>query len=509
MKIPFQGNQRVLPQGGNLTNINLASQSPMAGVMNGVASVTNSIYQAQQQTALANADTEASRQIDQLTSSFSSRTDYSQFDVEYNQKSDEIFNNLSKDMSGPSLRVFKNSFENLRLTKGVAVTRLAATGQVDVSKSSLFRNLNTIRDLASSSSPAQRETLLNKGKLLIQEGVNNAYVSALDGAKQEADFISDVAITTVKKDILSDPEAALDNLLQDKYSDLTEEDKTSLTKTAQTQAEAKTKERVRVYEKQEKAADKATKKRQTEKTSDFLSRILVSNDPSETPTEGEILEAHRKREIKDSQLTPLLNALDEKPFNEDPSHALFLQYKALSGDLTADEVALELSNGSIEPSTSESLLKTVNSTEKSGGVLGTAEFKNELPYIKALTGGIRGPLAVLDPESSKREASAIREFQDRVLDIGEVDSRDESIRQIADDIVKKYATPNSSAKEQTGYLVGTPEAPDFQASFNAIVKAFNSKQLTAAQRDREMSLLEATKLEYEAKLTRDSLRGSR
>ena len=64
MKIPFQGNQRVLPQGGNTTNIGLAAQNPGAKVLDAIASITNNMA-VQQRTAKVN--TESSRILSELS----------------------------------------------------------------------------------------------------------------------------------------------------------------------------------------------------------------------------------------------------------------------------------------------------------------------------------------------------------------------------------------------------------------------------------------------------------
>lgn len=227
-------------------------------------------------------------------------------------------------------------------------------------------------------------------------------------------------------------------------------------------------------EKNERDGDKATKEEQ-----EHNAALLYDAITEGRLTDEELDQALAERRIDGDDFRTLRRALaTEATSVDDPAVVVELEQSAAEGSLTLSALVDQFEAGTITQNTFQNF-----SGRAQGDVNETAE--EALAFVRANVGGIRGPLAVLDTQSSTREAAAIREFRDQV-DEG-LDAWD-----AADDVVARYRPQEKTLKSlpRPLFLVGTPSKPDLEATKEKTATAFREGSITFDVLQREAALLE-------------------
>ena len=112
------------------------------------------------------------------------------------------------------------------------------------------------------------------------------------------------------------------------------------------------------------------------------------------------------------QHSKALKLLREDDVISDPDTLLALEVDVRLGEKTFEEIedAPLISNKD-----KLTLIALVDTVERRGGILARDDIKRLKTNISQLIGGVRGPLAILNPGASRRTRNAIVEFETRVL----------------------------------------------------------------------------------------------
>ncbi len=198
-----------------------------------------------------------------------------------------------------------------------------------------------------------------------------------------------------------------------------------------------------------------------------------------TVSEDDIDAARSSRLISGEQFVTLRRALDAEETPEDDDGVVLVMMRDLDdGLLTKERVLNAYGDGLI---TRERAVELRTAVDR-----GTDETEREaLQFIRANVGGVRGPLAVLDSQSSQREAAAVREFRSRV-------DKGESPDAVADDIVTRFRKqePGMSALPRPVFLIGPRSNPDIAATAQRTLAAFDRGEISEATLKRELENLE-------------------
>jgi hypothetical protein len=165
------------------------------------------------------------------------------------------------------------------------------------------------------------------------------------------------------------------------------------------------------------------------------------------------------------------------------------------------EAVLELDDMEMADKPPEAILHTAKAMYRDGRIT-KAEYRSrvkavhsqsETPEVKdyrkfvADSIATAGPLAVLDPATSQRKASAIREYNERTASGSQENPRD-----VADDIVQRYrlSDPGPTAYPNPRFLDGDRMDPAaLERAKAATVRAFKAGGITQAQAVSEAQLI--------------------
>jgi hypothetical protein len=194
------------------------------------------------------------------------------------------------------------------------------------------------------------------------------------------------------------------------------------------------------------------------------------------------------RSISNDEFDGLLRAMrTEGAQRDDPPTALALRDGIYAGVVTGADVLREFRNGNLSQSSAEELMSLDDQVARRGGdsILDRDDVKRARRFLNDTIGGLRGPLAVLDADESARVANGLREFDARV-------QAGDDPWQVADQLAAQFRTtpPAVTSFGRPMFLVGTPAAPDIEASIAATIAAFNRGEIDQTTAAREIERIE-------------------
>lgn len=291
---------------------------------------------------------------------------------------------------------------------------------------------------------------------------------------------SAITATAASRRLLDDPRGLQVDLLDSaKYPGMQENERTRLLAQAGRMIEQEDREKTRALEHADRIQERAMKERQAQ-TAAGARLAVLSGNVGERDLEGML----QRREITLDDFDSLHRALTtEGAGSDDPSTVVNLQRDIPAGIATEAQVMSAWGDGRLSKTTAVDMLGKVDQARRNGGPLASEESKAARRYIDDNVGGVRGPLAVLDTESSQRVAAATREFEDRVL-------AGEKPRAVSDDIVHRYAPVTSRPSQAPRFLVGGYNDPDIEATRQATAQALAEGRLDPDEAAAQAALLQ-------------------
>ena len=439
--------------------------------------VAGEFHRAEQAQRLSAVTAQAAARLKEIEFQFEQDPDYATYERRYNEAADAILAEAEKELgSGTVFQAFQSEFATSRLNIGFNVRRLARKRQVDAGNAQLVRNLDRYADLyARSTNELEQQDIRNKALLDLADAAEVGLISQEERAKRELAWENGSEAVLVRRTIQEDPELA-EAMLTDpeSFRNLSEDTRVALSRQASARAETMRKERIRLLEKAERDADKARTDAQEREFGRLFGAVL-----EDAVTDRDLDQALAERRINGSQFARLRTTLESEAEPSDDPNVLLAMYEDLDdGLLTKERVLTAFSNGLI---TRERATELRNAIDR-----GVNEVqKNARRFVREHVGGVTGPMAVLDAQSSIRVANAEREFFERV-------AANEDPWEVADSVVSRYrrVEPNLTALPRPLFVSGDPDTLEgIEASMKRTVEAFENQQIDEETFRKEADIL--------------------
>jgi hypothetical protein len=336
--------------------------------------------------------------------------------------------------------------------------------------------------------------------------ISGARAAGWDAAKEEAEIRKWTGMmegNAVRRQ-LADPnkvEGLYASLLDEsQFPGLDPKTRTTLITQAATQVERVQRDRISAAERADRQAERAVKESQAGNAAQFRVGIMAGE-----VSESQLTAALQERRISLKDFNQLLPAMrGEVEQTDDPDTVVSLTKDLYDG--TADEryVWQAYADGRLSKDTATRLMSTVESVRKGGGVLGRDDVKRGREDVDQLVGGTRGPLAILDTQSTQRVRSALRDYDEAIQaedEAARAEGRQPDFRRIADEIVARWKPDDqatlSALPRPYGYS-GPRAQLNVEEAKAAIADAFDRGELSPAQIAEQVELLK----QYETILNR-------
>lgn len=343
-------------------------------------------------------------------------------------------------------------------------------------------------------SVADPERSIARAQALI---ISGAQAAGWDAAKEEAELRKWTGMMegNAVRRRLADPaqvEGLYAQLLDEsQFPGLDPKTRTTLIGQAATQVERVQRDRIAAAERADRLAERAVKDMQATNAGQLRVGIMGGEVTEQQLT---TMLQERKISLKDfNQLLPALRGEIEQ--NDDPDSVVSLTKDIYDG--TADEryVWQAYADGRLSKDTATRLMSTIESVRKGGGVLGRDDVKRGREFVDQMVGGTRGPLAILDSQSSQRVASALRDYDEAVQaedEAARAEGRPPDFKRITDDVVSRYKPDDqvtlSALPRPYGYT-GPRAQIDIEGAKAAVADAYDRGDLSAAQMAEQAALL--------------------
>ena len=366
------------------------------------------------------------------------------------------------------------------------VSSLARRQATEIAQTDVLESLDRYRDIYTNATDGEAEQLALLGMQQAMEEAVNAGV--IDPIKARAMFETtrdDAFELSILEQMQSNPQGVAELLNDDaQFQGLDPKRRLNLGLKANRIIEAQERERITRIERSERRAEKAHREQQDANLLD-LSIALLQNPESVTPEA--LIAAAQSGALRGPQFNAIMKARDTAlrtdNFVEDP----VLKQNALSAVLNDDFDVERIMGLPLEPSSIEELIKLQDSVERRGGPLARREVKDSLNRIDDVIGGIRGPMAILDPAASERVSNAQQALVDAVLGDPDLD-----VTAATDTIISQFRLnpPVASSLPKPRFLVGSRGLPDIQETRKATVLAFRRGEITQDEFQEQAELLE-------------------
>ncbi|MDY0242700.1 MAG: hypothetical protein RBR34_11030 [Rhodospirillaceae bacterium] len=199
-----------------------------------------------------------------------------------------------------------------------------------------------------------------------------------------------------------------------------------------------------------------------------------------TLEKDEIDAALKNRTLSGENAVSLYRALrSPEPTRDDPA-AVTQLYRDHDAGAAVGPRALDLyASGAITKGT----LDHFRTMDERGDTPRVTQYRS---YVRDQIGGARGPMAILDPDVSARESTAIREYNERV-------AGGEDPAQVADDVVPRYRIQplSASAMGMPKYIGGGSKdnLADLERARQETARRFQSGEIKQPEAKREAELI--------------------
>lgn len=494
MKIPGQefGNATPTPQRGYAQGNITGGIDAIGQLANIGADLAAQVKSNQRALDVSQATTEASMELENYVYELTNNDrDYGTQFERYQEFATDLEKRYKDRFKGDEggYRVFRSNVGELAFKKGFDVRSHSLTGQIDLQKGQLDRNMSSLSELAIQGDDQQREIVSSKASLLLQDAYDNGVVTSQEMVNLEQKFRDDMVSGLVRKDIIDDPDTAVLNLLEGKYSGLSSEQQMIWLEKANSRSEAKQRALIAEQERDRREQDRLEREASNNmaKAGD---QLLFSGQLTTDWIE-------QNRETLDEQdYRYFYKALrTDSEATTDPMVYSDLRYRASNGEDVRTDARAALRRRQLKVTDYDKLM---NRSEKNSGV-------GELPsWFKRgedfLSNTFRVSDINPDPADAQRRALVLDEWNQWANDNPSptLDEAAKAYRQIAD----SYALVDSSdmllLKPLPQYSVGGRQSLDIDASMQATVDAYQADELSDEEFQKQARLLK----EWEEALTR-------
>lgn len=417
-------------------------------------------------------------------------SNYAGFAGAYKTQIEAVRDKVAATLSGRTRESFLAS-ANLDVARGYALAQgKAQKTEIDVGRATV----NSLADanmkaILNAPDEATRAALMRATNDAIATAQGKNYLSAQEAEKARRGFAESYAKGRVSTMV---PAAQVNALSQgmtvnkdgsrtfaptNSYIDFLPPDvRSELLDTAKTQS----------YLDQERAdriADRQRKRAQEDAASTLAVRIMQGEAKA-----ADLTTALASRTIGREQFNSLLGALrTEEQGVDDPNVEIDLRTDIINGNAAQSDILRARSSGALTPETTAELLTLHDQVARRGGPLASDAAKRALQYVDDTVGGVRGPFAILDFDSSTRVANAKREYTQRVL-------AEEDPWAVADDIVRRYRPqpPALTSFPRPQFLTGRiDDIAALAAAEAATVRAYEAQRIDKSTASRELRNIRA------------------
>lgn len=388
----------------------------------------------------------------------------------YQQKYDDFVKEKTqeyREAAAPGVwRRFENQFSRMVANNSIDVRQQGWTRQVDNSRATLNMELEDLADLhASTVDPIERARLLELGADAISSRAQNGFLTQEEATAEGIRFRNRVFDTQIRNDIQADPDSALRRLMEGEYEGMPEDRKTIWMERASAESEQRRAARVRAADREDRIAQRELKRLQQDTAAD----LYVKQAQGTLETE----EVIAKAESGELALADLKTLLKTTADEDDVIVVGALYGRLMDGLDIRNELLEERQAGRITASTFNTMW---------------TRNQSQLDRASPKTGYERGRsylMTVLTPseyESNllhrQRKAQALLEFDSWTQ--ANPGASDQDILTQAEDLARRAALVDPQELGSSGallprFLVGTREAPDFNASFQRLNQHYANK----------------------------------
>jgi len=436
------------------------------------------MHKAEQVTALSNAQTDLIQQMAGFENEIKDRTDYENFEPEFDKRVQELKKHYSKQISDRDvLQAFRLDFERQVLRTRVAIRQVARKQSVDKGRADFADNYNVYDEIIKTDRDYDRRLeALNSAKILVARNVDAGYISRQEGV----DRINVLNQSAKKAARHSELIRAMHDLRADPgkfdpagYSLITDDERIKLSDHADRLNEARQKEALRKRDRVRQEAEKELKDRR-EKNAMSLTVSAIQGALSE----DELIDQARRREITRSDFLSIKKIMDVDPSEakDDELVRLSLTDDIYEGKGSRDAISNAYLTGKITGKTAENLLGKLHQEAGDEGITKNPEYKEAVTHIKnnLKTTGI---MDKFDTTELPRIENALDEFRTRIR-------KGEPIVAVRDDIVRRYRPKPLTAGAYPRPLYGDKQ--DIGAAFRRTQQAYENKEIDFATYRREV-----------------------
>lgn len=362
-------------------------------------------------------NSEATKQLNDLKQSFELRTDFENFEPEFQNKADELKTSLLESAASPAVRKqIEQQFNQKQLTTSLKISELATARQKDISSANLAQtDSNAIQNIDATDNPLERKQLIAQHLFAIRSTVRTGQISAARGKKMELDFINKIDFSAAQKSIRSDPEGFDDR----DFKNLTPQQRIQLTDAA-----------IRFAEKGQRELDKQTKERQDANHFEFVNRLL---DPAQTVTQEQVVRAVRSNRLSALDGESLIKMIrNPPPLQSDIRVVSVLNSRLLDGELTIGDVTAAASRNSISATQQQRFVELLTSRISSNPAFKRAKNKIDAEFEETFFG-----VKALEDERQ------FNEMMEALIERSEAGK--ENPLDVADDIIVKFRKDQQAA----------------------------------------------------------------
>lgn len=453
----------------------------MGNVIGQLGDVYQKVESNRRATKLASLKAEAVGQLNEFAFQLETDTDFDTHYDRYRQKVEEITKTVRESTQGDDAlySLWQQDFKPVALDKSFAVRRNAIAGISSQQIASLDENLNTFSSLAGSDDPVQDEFARSSGLIAIQDAVESGVLTPEAGQQKAEQFRQDIVQASIRRDVILDPEAAEQRLIDGEYADLSGEQRQIWIERAASRAEGQMRKRGAEEERTYKLEQRAEAEMQ-EQASKEGDKLLAEGDMS-----AEWIEANRDT-LSQGDYRYFYGQINGEGGRTDPIIYSDLRMRAGQGQDVRTEAREQLHQGSIKLDDYNRLLSLVESNSTAGQLSGW--YKRGEEFIAR---SLKPSDLNYDPAAAQRHAAAMDDWygwaQDNPTATSEVGAKE--MRRIVEEYAIIDFQDITLVKRAPSYLVGSRNAPDLDSTEDATVAAFESGEISREEFEAQARLI--------------------
>lgn len=406
------------------------------------------------------------------------RQDFKNFEPEFTDLVQRIQKGYRETVTDPGVLGALQRELSKQATKSWLDTRATARAKErDFNRGSYFGAKQDYLQMYATADPERRQDIVGQFLVTLTENKNAGTLSFEEAEKELHDFAGRTDRLRAQQDLRRSP----DTFNPDQYPNLSGDERVTLNDHAVRLTEANRKEKIRLAEKAEKAAEKLAKDRREDLAGKFLVRLGDNKNPLTLP---EVERAILSRGLNFDDAKFFRKALTDPPEHDDKFTLFFLKDMVREGRGSKQDIYRAMEQGRVTGQTAGTLLDELHRQEDQSDITHDPEYKDAL---KAIDAEVRtsGPMEKYDIDQETRVDRAKEQFKDLVREEG----GREKMREIREDVINRFRPRPAGLSALPNPLFGSKQDP--AAAYRKTKEAYNRGEITEAVFRREMINLKA------------------